>query len=87
METDEQPNPVRHRPLRRLSEARLLGGVAAGVADYLDLDPTVVRIAFVALVLFGGAGVPLYLAGWLLIPEDHSGEAIADDVLRHLRLP
>jgi len=38
-------------------------GVAAGLADYLDVDPTLVRIGFVALTLLGGVAVPLYLAG------------------------
>ena len=47
----------------------MLAGVAVGLADYFDIDPTLVRVGFVALSLLGGLAVPLYLAGWLLIPE------------------
>jgi phage shock protein PspC (stress-responsive transcriptional regulator) len=55
----------------------MLGGVAAGVARYLDVDVTVVRILFAALTVIGGAAVPVYLAAWLLIPEDGADQSIA----------
>jgi phage shock protein PspC (stress-responsive transcriptional regulator) len=55
----------------------MLTGVAAGVARSLGIDPVIVRVAFVVLALAGGAGVPLYLAGWLLIPDEESGESLA----------
>ena len=73
-------------PLRRLVEDRMLAGVAAGTARYLGADVTIVRILLVALVLFGGAGIPLYLAAWLLVPEEGREHAIADDLLRHAHL-
>jgi len=63
----------------------MLAGVAAGLASYFDVDVTLVRIAVVALSLIGGAGVPLYLAAWLLIPEEGSEVAIAADILDHVR--
>jgi phage shock protein PspC (stress-responsive transcriptional regulator) len=56
---------------------RMLGGVAAGIARYLDVDVTVIRILFAVLALFGGAALPIYLAGWLLIPEDGADQSIA----------
>ncbi len=56
-------------PLRRDPEDRLLGGVAAGIADWRSFSPTTVRIVLVVLALFtGGWAVPLYVAAWLLIP-------------------
>jgi phage shock protein PspC (stress-responsive transcriptional regulator) len=55
----------------------MLAGVAAGIARYLGVDVTVVRIVFAVLAVVGGAGVPLYLAGWLLIPEEGSSQSIA----------
>jgi phage shock protein PspC (stress-responsive transcriptional regulator) len=61
---------------------RMLGGVAAGIARYLGVDVTVVRIVFAVLVVVGGAGVPLYLIGWLLIPDEGSGQSIASDLSR-----
>jgi phage shock protein PspC (stress-responsive transcriptional regulator) len=71
------------RLLRRPSEGRILGGVAAGLAAYFALDVVHVRIVLVALSFLGGAAVPLYLAAWLLIPEEGSDTAIADEVLTH----
>src|SRR5579875_515360 len=54
-------------PIVRPVRGRMLAGVAAGAADYLNVDPTIVRIALAVLAL-AGPGVPIYLAGWLLIP-------------------
>lgn len=71
-------------PLRRPVAGRILGGVAAGVADYFDVDVTIVRIALVVLTFFGGAGIPLYLAGWLLIPEEDSDQSVASELLQSL---
>ncbi|MGD0875561.1 MAG: PspC domain-containing protein [Acidimicrobiales bacterium] len=69
--------------LRRSRDGSMLAGVAAGLADYFDVDPTLVRIGLVALTLLGGAGVPLYVAAWLLIPEKGSEVAIAGEILGH----
>lgn len=69
------------RPLSRPQHDRMLAGVAAGVARYLGVDVTLVRIAFAVLVVVGGAGVPLYLAGWLLIPEEGLAQSIAGEFL------
>ena len=61
----------------------MIGGVAAGLAEYLDVDVIIVRLAFVALAVLGGSGFLLYLAGWLLIPEGESGRTVAQDWMRH----
>jgi phage shock protein PspC (stress-responsive transcriptional regulator) len=61
----------------------MLAGVAAGLADYLDVDPTLVRIGFVVLAVMGGVAVPLYLAGWLLIPDEGYEESMAEELLHH----
>jgi phage shock protein PspC (stress-responsive transcriptional regulator) len=72
------------RPLRRSPHARLVAGVASGLADYLDIDVAMVRVVLVALAIMGGIGVPLYVAAWLLIPEEGSEETVADELLEHL---
>lgn len=59
----------------------MLGGVAGGTASYLGVDPVIVRIAFVALTLFGGLGIILYAIGWLLMPEDGSEVSLAQHAL------
>jgi phage shock protein PspC (stress-responsive transcriptional regulator) len=72
------------RQLCRPLHDRMLGGVAAGIADYLDVDVTIVRIVFAVLTFIGGAGVPIYLAGWLLIPEEGSDRSLASDIVDSL---
>ena len=67
--------------LHRRHRGRMLGGVAAGLADYFDVDPTLVRIGFVALAFLGGLAVPLYLAGWALIPDECTDTSIAEEML------
>ena len=62
--TDSAP-----RRLVRSKDDRMIAGVASGIAAYFDVDVTVVRISIAVLSVFGGAGVALYIAGWLLMPE------------------
>jgi phage shock protein PspC (stress-responsive transcriptional regulator) len=71
------------RPLRRPVEDRMLAGVAAGIARYLGIDATIVRIVLAVLAVAGGAGVPIYLAGWLLIPEEGCEQSIAGDFIQN----
>ena len=78
--TDRHP-----RSLRRCPHDRMLGGVASGAADYLDLDPSVVRIAFVILAFVGGLAIPLYAAAWLLVPEEDAEASVAQQWLLHRR--
>lgn len=63
-----------------------MAGVASGVARFFDVDPTLVRIAFVALALVGGLAFPLYLAGWLLIPEEGADLSVAEQLLARERI-
>jgi phage shock protein PspC (stress-responsive transcriptional regulator) len=78
--TTEQPSAER-RLLRRSTDDRVIGGVAAGLGDYLNIDPLLIRIAFVGLMVFGGLGLILYLAGWILIPEASENDSIGGQLL------
>jgi phage shock protein PspC (stress-responsive transcriptional regulator) len=71
--------------LRRSYDDRMLGGVAGGLARYFGVDTMIVRIAFVVLTVFGGAGIPLYLAGLLLIPDEGSDQSIAGALIESLQ--
>jgi phage shock protein C len=68
-------------PLRRSTDDKMLTGTAAGIARYLNLDPLVVRIAFAVTIVMGGLGIAVYLAAFLLMPEDGGSESIASDIL------
>jgi phage shock protein C len=61
---------------------RMIAGVASGIARYLGADVTAVRIILAVLAFVGGAGVPIYLAGWLLIPEEGSEQSILGGFLQ-----
>ena len=71
-------SPALERPVHD----RMLAGVAAGAARYLGVDPTVVRIILAVLVVVGGVGVPLYAAGWLLIPEEGHEQSLASELIQ-----
>jgi phage shock protein PspC (stress-responsive transcriptional regulator) len=73
------------RRLVRVSEGRWLGGVAAGLGRYFDVNPLVYRIAFAVLALAGGTGLLLYLAAWAVIPSEDRDESIAVETLREHR--
>jgi phage shock protein C len=80
MNTPPPPPPDADKSRRRLfrrTDDRMIAGVASGIADYFDVDVTVVRISIAVLSVFGGAGVALYIAGWLLMPVAGSDQSIA----------
>lgn len=71
------------RRLTRRSEGRIVAGVASGIADYLRIDPTVLRIGFVLLAIFGsGLGLVLYLVAWATMPSPNGSEPLAETILR-----
>lgn len=90
MNTPPPPPPpidetqTRPRMLRRPANNRMIAGVAAGIAEYLAVDVTVVRIVIAVLTVAGGAGIALYIAGWLLMPTEGAAESIASKFTRSL---
>jgi phage shock protein PspC (stress-responsive transcriptional regulator) len=81
METTTEPQPRPSPPVRprleRLRHDRAIAGVAAGLARHLDIGVGWVRLAFIVTALFGGAGILLYILGWLAIPEEGEARSIA----------
>ena len=71
----------RRTALRRPAQRSVVAGVAAGLARYLGVDVMIIRLAFVVLTIVGGAGIPLYLAGLLLIPDEGSDQSIAGSLI------
>ncbi len=64
------------RDLRRSRDDRVIAGVCGGLGRYLGIDPVLLRIAFVILTVAGGGGVLLYLLGWIVMPEERSGDDV-----------
>ena len=67
--------------LTRSESDRLLVGVCGGLGEHFGIDATIVRIGFVLLAVFGGSGVILYLALWLIIPRETTADAPPRDVV------
>jgi phage shock protein C len=80
--TVEQPAVKR---LERSRSDRMLAGVCGGLARYFDIHPAYYRVGFVVLTLIGGAGVIIYLAAALVIPDEGEEDSIAGTVLRERR--
>lgn len=57
------------KKLYRSRTDKKLAGVCGGLADYLDVDPTIIRLATVFFTFWGGAGLIAYIIGWIMIPE------------------
>ncbi len=67
--------------IKRLYRSRsqvMLGGVCGGLGEYLNVDPTVLRLLFVLLALIAGHGILVYLIMWLIIPQEPLAK---DDVI------
>jgi phage shock protein C len=59
-----------NRKLYRSKTNRKLAGVCGGLAQYLNVDATVIRVLFVLLAVLGGSGLVLYLAMWIIVPDE-----------------
>ena len=84
--TETIPTPAAEpRRLTRARDGRWLGGVCAGLGRYFDLNPMIYRIGFAALSLAGGTGILLYVAAWLVMPDDGEEDSIAADAIKNHR--
>src|SRR5881227_96383 len=68
-----EPEPPLSKRLTRSSGDRVIAGVAGGLGRYFAIDPVVIRVAFIVLIFFGGAGLIAYGAAWLIVPSDKPG--------------
>jgi len=54
----------------RSRKDKVIGGVCGGLGKYLDIDPTILRIIFLASIFLGGAGLIIYIIAWIIVPEE-----------------
>lgn len=73
------------RRLSRARDGRWLGGVCSGLGRYFDLSPMIYRIGFIALALAGGTGILLYVAAWLVMPDEGVEDSIAAEAIKNHR--
>jgi phage shock protein PspC (stress-responsive transcriptional regulator) len=83
---DTQRTDAPGRLLRRRTADRVIGGVAGGLGDYFNVDPLLIRIGFVGLIIFGGAGLVLYLIAWLLMPAEGRDASPVEALFRWIGL-
>lgn len=57
------------KKLYRIREGKMIAGVCNGLADYFDIDPTIIRLAWLVLLFFAGSGLLAYLIAWIIVPE------------------
>lgn len=62
--------------LYRSRTEKMIGGVCGGVAAYFGIDPTLVRVLWVAVTLFAGLGILLYLILWVVMPQEPAGPIV-----------
>ena len=59
-----------NKKLYRSRKDKMIGGVAGGLGEYLDIDSTLVRVIFVVSLFLGGSGVLAYIILWIVVPEE-----------------
>jgi phage shock protein PspC (stress-responsive transcriptional regulator) len=84
-ETTHTTETTELRRLQRSRSDRMVAGVSGGLARYFEIHPAVFRVGFVVLTLLGGAGILIYLAAWLVIPDEGKDDSIATAALRNRR--
>jgi phage shock protein C len=61
---------IMKKKLYRSEKDSMIAGVCGGIAEYFDVDPTLIRLLTVIFVLLGGAGVVAYIIAWIIIPKN-----------------
>lgn len=72
------------RKLARSESNMWIAGVCGGLGEYFKVDPVLFRVLFVVLAVTG-AGIPIYVLAWLIIPAEGRSESIGDSLVRKFR--
>lgn len=71
-EPEIKEKPKKQKSLHRSNTNKVIAGVSGGIGEYFAIDPTLVRLLFVLLTIFGGSGILIYLIMWLIMPSSSS---------------
>ena len=71
------------KKLSRSEKNKVVGGVAGGLGEYFDIDPTVIRLIFVLITFAGGSGVLIYLILWLIIPSKGNTGDLTEETIKY----
>lgn len=74
-----------NKRFRRSDSNRLLAGVCGGIAEFIGVDATIVRLAFVVLTVFGFSGVFIYLLAWLIMPAEGEQRSLLEQIIRNFQ--
>ena len=68
-----------NKKLHRSQTDKIFAGVCGGLADYFEIDATIIRLLFILVIAFGGSGFILYLLLWLIMPKSSNEPAIINE--------
>lgn len=68
--------------LYRSETNRIIAGVCGGLGEYFKIDPSLIRLLFIIIIIFGGSGVLLYIILWIIIPTESDVVKTSDDHIR-----
>lgn len=77
-QTKQQPP----NKLYRSTTDIVIAGVAAGIADFFEIDPLIVRILFILLFVFGGSGLVVYLILWIIVPKKGDKSKNTEEIVK-----
>lgn len=80
--TSDRPSKCLYRSRRD----RMIAGVCGGLAEYLGLDSTIVRVIWIVLALMGGSGIIAYIAGVVIVPNERSQAGVEEKPLHGWRM-
>lgn len=75
-------NASNFQKIYRSETNRVIAGVAGGLGDFFNIDPTIIRIIFIILTVFGGSGLIIYIILWLVIPSQSALSHDSQETIR-----
>lgn len=84
MVTHKEHKEKKEAPKRlyRSKDNQMIAGVCAGLGDYFNIDPTVIRLIFVLATIFGGYGIVAYIILWIVLPEESSQHIGSEETVK-----